>query len=152
MNPLNSPLEIGVRALVLLAESYPQPLDLAQLVVLDHVMLHSGDFDGPPSLHPALPAVAGEIGMKRNMLEQALLVLIRAGLAGLEDHAEGLAYAATDRGPVFVDVLEAPYAESLRERADWAIHRYLPTMDVREATRNIVTRSTAGSPPAETQL
>lgn len=25
MNPLNSPLEIGVRALVLLAESHPEP-------------------------------------------------------------------------------------------------------------------------------
>lgn len=31
-------------------------------------------------------------------------------------------YAATDRGPVFVDVLEAPYAESLRERAEWVVH------------------------------
>jgi hypothetical protein len=152
MNPLNSPLEIGVRALVLLAESYPAPLDLAQLVVLDHVMLHSSDFNGPPSLHPALPAVAGEIGMKRNVLEQALLVLIRAGLAGLEDHAEGLAYAATDRGPIFVDVLEAPYAESLRQRAEWAVHSYLPTTDVREATRNIVARSTANSSSPESQL
>jgi hypothetical protein len=141
VNPLNSPLEVAVRALVLLAESHPEVLDLAQLVVLDHVLLHSGEFDGPPSLHPELPARAGELGMKRTVLEQALLVLIRAGLADIEDGGDGLVYTATDRGPVFVDVLEAPYVESLRERAEWVIHHYLPGMDARVATREIVNRA-----------
>ncbi|MFI0487197.1 ABC-three component system middle component 2 [Actinomadura sp. 9N215] len=139
--PLNSPLEVGVRALVLLAEKHPESLDLAQLVVLDHVLLHSGEFGGPPSLHPNLPAQAGEIGMKRRLLEQGLLVLIRAGLAGIEDRREGLMYAATDRGPVFVDVLEAPYVEALRERAEWVVHQYFPTVNARDATRDIVNRS-----------
>lgn len=143
VNPLNSPLEVGVRALVLLSESHPEPLDLAQLVVLDHALLHSGEFDGPPSLHPDLPARAGELGMKRTVLEQALLVLIRAGLAGVEDRSEGLMYTATDRGPVFVDVLEAPYVESLRERAEWVVHHYFPRVDARVATREIVNRSSA---------
>ncbi|MCZ4120241.1 ABC-three component system middle component 2 [Streptomyces sp. H39-S7] len=143
MNPLNSPLEIGVRALVLLAETHPEPLDLSQLVLLDHVVLHSAEFDGPPSLHPDLPARAGELGVKRSVLEQALLVLIRAGLAGVEDRSDGLMYTATDRGPVFVDVLEAPYVESLRERAEWAVQHYLPTADARVATREILNRASA---------
>lgn len=143
VNPLNSPLEVGVRALVLLAESHPEPLDLGQLVVLDHVLLHSGEFDGPPSLHPDLPARAGELGMKRAVLEQALLVLIRAGLAGVVDRQEGLMYAATDQGPAFVDVLEAPYAGFLRERAEWVVHHYFPGVDTRVAIREIVNRATA---------
>lgn len=143
MNPLNSPLEVGVRALVLLAESHPEPLDLSQLAVLDYVLLHSGEFDGPPSLHPDLPARAGELGMKRALLEQALLVLIRAGLAGIVDHRQGLMYAATDQGPAFVDVLEAPYAGSLRKRAEWVIHHYFPGVDPRALTREIVNRSAA---------
>ncbi|MFD3627316.1 MULTISPECIES: ABC-three component system middle component 2 [unclassified Streptomyces] len=138
MTPLNSPLEVGVRALVLLAESHPEPMDLAQLVALDHVLLHSGEFDGPPSLHPGLPGRAGELGMKRAVLEEALLVLIRAGLAGIVDREEGLMYAATDRGPVFVDVLEAPYVESLRERAEWAVHHFSERSDARAATQEIV--------------
>jgi hypothetical protein len=141
VTPLNSPLEVGVRALVLLAESHPEPMDLAQLVALDHVVLHSGEFDGPPSLHPDLPARAGELGMKRAVLEAALLVLIRAGLAGVVNHSEGLAYAATDRGPVFVDVLEAPYVESLRERAEWAVHHFAARADARAATQAILNRA-----------
>ena len=138
---LNSSVEVGVRALVLLAESHPEPLDLAQLVMLDYVQLHSGEFDGPPSLHPDLPARAGEIGMKRTVLEQALLVLIRAGLAGVDGRTGGLMYTATDRGPVFVDVLEAPYVESLRERARWAVRDYLPRMNARIGTQEIINRS-----------
>ncbi len=143
MTPLNSPIEVGVRALALLAESHPEPMDLAQLVALDHVLLHSGEFDGPPSLHPDLPARAGELGRKRAVLEEGLLVLIRAGLAGVVDRSEGLMYAATDRGPVFVDVLEAPYAESLRERAEWVVHHFAAGTDARSTTQEIIGRASA---------
>ncbi|MCC3654063.1 threonine transporter [Streptomyces sp. WAC 00631] len=143
MNPLNSPLEVGVRALVLLAESHPEPMDIAQLVALDHVVLHSGEFDGPPSLHPNLPARGGELGMKRAVLEEALLVLIRAGLVGIVDASEGLMYRATDRGPVFVDVLEASYVESLRERAEWVVHHFAARSDARAATQEIIERASA---------
>jgi hypothetical protein len=141
VNALNSPIEVGVRALVLLAESHPEPLDVAQLVVLDHVLLHTGEFDGPPSIHPGLPAQSGELGMKRVLLEQALLVLMRAGLAVVQDGEEGLRYAATEQGPVFVDVLEAPYVDELRQRADWVVHHYFPGIDTRVETRMIVNRS-----------
>jgi hypothetical protein len=147
MNPLNSPLEIGVRALVLLAESHPQSLDLAQLAVLDHAVLHSGDFNGPPSLHPSLPGHSGELGMKRTVLEQALLVLIRAGLVGVEADETGLVYRATERGPAFVDILEAPYVVRLRERAEWAVHHWAPEIDVRAATSALLNDSTSSSTP-----
>jgi hypothetical protein len=149
VNALNNPIEVGVRALVLLAESHPEPLDLAQLVVLDHVLLHTGDFDGPPSIHPGLPAQAGELGMKRVILEQALLVLMRAGLAEVQDGRVGLRYAATEQGPVFVDVLEAPYVEELRQRAGWVVHHYFPGTDTRAATREIVNRSLIDSALAQ---
>lgn len=148
VNPLNSPLEVGVRALALLAENHPEPLDIAQLVLLDHALLHSAEFNGPPSLHPDLPAQAGELAMKRKMLEQALLVLIRAGLADIESHPQGLMYTATDQGPAFIDILEAPYVESLRQRAAWAVHQYAPGIDVRAATREIVNHRPSGSASA----
>ncbi len=152
MNPLNSPLEVSVRALVLLAESYPDSLDLAELVLLDHAMLYSGELEGPPSLHPTLPAHTGELGVKRQLLQQALLVLIRAGLAELRADTDGLTYVATEQGPAFVDILEAPYVGSLRDRAQWAVHDYTPRDDVREATRSITTdphrgRGTTGQQP-----
>ncbi|MFF3731095.1 ABC-three component system middle component 2 [Streptomyces sp. NPDC002476] len=146
MNPLNSPLEVGVRALALLAESHPEPMDLSQLVMLDYALLHSAEFDGPPSLHPDLPARAGELGMKRRVLEQGLLVLIRAGLAGIEAHHDGLMYRATERGPAFMDILETPYADRLRNRAEWAVNKYAPRIDTDTATHDLISR------PAHTPL
>ncbi|MGV9953861.1 ABC-three component system middle component 2 [Streptomyces cellulosae] len=145
MTPLNSPLEVGVRALVLLAESHPQPLDLTQLVALDYLVLHSGEFGGPHSLHPDLPAREGELGRKRELLEQGLLVLIRAGLADLVSRDDGLMYAATENGHAFIEVLEAPYIASLRERAEWALRHYASPAHARSVTHQIINRATTGS-------
>lgn len=149
MNPLNGPLEIGMRALVLLAESHPRSLDLAELAVLDHAVLHSGDHDGPPSLHPSLPGHSGELGMKRTVLEQALLVLIRAELAGVKADETGLVYCATERGSAFVDILESPYVERLRERAEWVVYHWAPGTDVRAATAALLNDSMPPSTPIE---
>ncbi|GAA5611932.1 threonine transporter [Streptomyces platensis] len=145
MTPLNSSLEVGVRALVLLAESHPQPLDLTQLAALDYLVLHSGEFDGPHSLHPDLPAQEGELGRKRELLEQGLLVLIRAGLADLVSSDDGLMYAATENGPTFIEVLEAPYVASLRERAEWALHHCASPAHARSVTHQIINRAATGS-------
>ncbi|WP_327350140.1 threonine transporter [Streptomyces sp. NBC_01321] len=141
MNPLNSPLEVGMRTLVLLSASFPQQLDVAQLVYLDHVMVHSGEMGGPPSLHPSLPAGPGELAMKRRLIEQGLLVLMRAGLADVEATADGLVYRASEEGPGFVDILEAPYVGTLKDRAAWVIAALAsPELDVRAATRAITDR------------
>ncbi|MEV8346432.1 ABC-three component system middle component 2 [Streptomyces niveus] len=141
MNPLNSPLEVGMRTLMLLAAAFPRPLDVAQLVYLDHLMLHSSEVNGPPSLHPALPAGPGELAMKRDLIEQGLIVLLRVGLADVEASSDGLLYRASEEGPGFVDILAAPYADALKERASWVISAQAsPGLDVRSATRAITDR------------
>ncbi|MEV4733127.1 ABC-three component system middle component 2 [Saccharopolyspora sp. NPDC049426] len=120
MNPLNSPIEVGIRALVLLVECFPDSLDVAQLVYLDHAMVHSGHHDGgPPSLHPELPIGPGELGMRRHLIDQGLAVLMRADLAEMLATERGLVYSATDKATSFLDVFEAPYVGQLRERAAW---------------------------------
>jgi hypothetical protein len=120
-------------------------MDLTQLVALDYLVLHSGEFDGPPSLHPDLPAREGELGRKRELLEQGLLVLIRAGLADLVSSDDGLMYAATENGPTFIEVLEAPYIASLRERAEWALRHYASPAHALSVTRQIISRAATGS-------
>lgn len=130
-----------MRALVLLSASFPQTLDVAQLVYLDHAMLHSGELQGPPNLHPTLPAGPGELAMKRHLIEQGLIVLMRAGLAEIEASEDGLAYRASEEGPGFVDILEAPYTDELKRRAAWVIaFEASPGRDVRAATWDITDR------------
>ncbi|MEV5433124.1 ABC-three component system middle component 2 [Streptomyces sp. NPDC052701] len=142
MTPLNGPVEAGMRALVLLSETFPRRLDVAQLVYLDHAMLHSGDLDhGPASLHPDLPANPGELGLRRRLIEQGLMVLLRAGLADMKTTDHGFMYGATDEAASFLSALEAPYVSQLIERADWLTSTYMHEgTDVREGMKQITQR------------
>ncbi|MGW2402487.1 ABC-three component system middle component 2 [Kitasatospora sp. NPDC001664] len=142
MTPLNSPVEAGMRTLVLLSQAFPRRLDVAQLVYLDHAMLHSGDLDhGPASLHPDLPAGPGELGLRRQLIEQGLMVLLRAGLADMTTADDGFMYRATDEAASFLSALEAPYVGQLIERADWLTSTYMHEgTDVREGMKQITQR------------
>lgn len=141
---LNSPIEVGVRALMLLSEAFPSKLDLNRLVLLDYGLLHSADLGGPTSLYPPLPMRAGEFGVKRRSIEGGLELLVRAGLARIDIDSGGIQFSATERAPGFVALLVAEYAVSLHERAAWVIHYYgtLSESAMREAMQGIIARWT----------
>lgn len=122
--PLNSPVEVGVRVLMLLTEAFPAHLDLNRLVLLDHGLLHSADLGGPDSLHPALPIRAGELGVKRRTIEGGLEVLIRAGLAQMDVGADGIQFHASEDAEGFVSLLATGYAGALHDRASWVVNRF----------------------------
>ncbi|WP_039824886.1 ABC-three component system middle component 2 [Nocardia testacea] len=124
MNPLNSAIETGVRVLMLLAAAFPERLDLNQLVLLDHGLLHSADLGGPPSLHPPILIRASGLGVRREAIEAGLDVLIRADLACAGLSADGIRYWAGERADGFIGLLGSTYASSLQERALWVIGRY----------------------------
>lgn len=120
-SPLNGPLEVGLRILMILAEAFPEHLDINRLVLLDHGLLHSADFDGPESLHPPLPVRVGELGVKRQHIEDGLQVMIRAGLAGMSAEEGGIEFWASEDAESFVNLLESDYADALHERARWVV-------------------------------
>ena len=59
--PFNSPFEAGVRSLAILVAAFPEAYDLQRLVEMDYLVVHSGDVNGPASLHAPLPMRAGEL-------------------------------------------------------------------------------------------
>jgi hypothetical protein len=123
--PLNSPLEVGVRMLMLLSEAFPAHLDLNRLVLLDHGLLHSADLGGPESLHPPLPIRAGEFGMKRTTIERGLEVMIRAGLAEMDVNENGIEFWASDSANGFLNILTTEYAAGLHSRASWVVDHFV---------------------------
>jgi hypothetical protein len=122
--PLNSPLEAGLRALAFLSVTFPRAFDISSLTILDHILLHSSDFGGPPSLHPDVPNHQSEITVKRDQIEHGLIVMIRAKLIKLIVDDGGISYAATDDGPGFVGLLESDYMKKLQSRAYWLAEAY----------------------------
>ena len=119
---LNGPLEFGLRALSLLSEACPKGLDMQRLVVLDYLLVHSGDIEGgPPSLHPSNPLRAGEISVRRALIEDGLHLLACRGLISRHVDGSGITYLAEELAAIFLDAIETPYGRAVRNRASWAI-------------------------------
>lgn len=118
----NSPVELGLRALMLLAESHPKPLDLQRLVILDYLTVHSGDLEGgPESLHPPSPLRAGEVSIRRGLIEDGLHLFATKGLVTRIADEAGISYTAEELAAVFLDAFTSSYGAALRLRAAWAV-------------------------------
>lgn len=125
----NSPIETGMRALILLAESYPAQLDLQRILEYDYIMVHTGDVDGPPSIHPALPLRSGELLVRRQLIERGLMLMISRGLVSRQATPTGFMYQAEDDAGPFLDALTAEYLNDLKDRAAWVVKRFYQMSD-----------------------
>ena len=125
----NSPIETGVRALILLAESYPAQLDLQRILEFDYILVHTGDVDGPPSIHPALPLRSGELLVRRQLIERGLTLMMSRGLVGQSATSGGFVYYAQDAAGPFLDGLTAEYLGELKDRAVWVVDRFSEMSD-----------------------
>lgn len=113
-----------MRALILLVESYPAQLDLQRLLEYDYIMVHTGDVDGPPSIHPALPLRSGELLVRRQLIERGLMLMISRGLVSRHATPDGFMYQAEDDAGPFLDALTAEYLNDLKDRATWVIDHF----------------------------
>lgn len=121
MTPLlNSPLEIGIRVVALLTALYPERADLARIVLLDHIVLHSSDFAGANSLHPEIPGRVGELGVKRELIRKGITIMGVRGLIVRDLTIAGIYYRASDDARPFLDSMNATYLTRLRARCAWA--------------------------------
>lgn len=121
---LNSPLEVGVRVVALLTALYPKRADLSRLVLLDHVALHSEDFAGEESLHPALPVRVGELGMKRELVRQGIVLMGARGLIVRDLNVSGIYYGASDDAWPFLESVDSRYLDRLRQRCAWVAREF----------------------------
>lgn len=134
----NSPLETGIRALVLLEALHPRSCDLTELTWFDHLVVHTSDLDGlagdkaPPSLHPDLPGRVGELFVRRTLVERSLRLMHQVHLVDIAHDDGGIQFRASEDAPSFLGMLQAPYTVELKRRAGWlAEHvRDLSTMEI----------------------
>ena len=149
--PFNSSLETGIRALVILVSSYPKSLDLQRLVDFDYLAVHSGDVDGPDSLHPPVPMRAGELLIRRNIIEAGVMLMMSRGFAVRFVTSNGIEYAASDTAMPFVDSLTRPYMRDLQARADWVVSIFgeAPESSLQEITAQFFDKWTSQFHPSQ---
>ena len=121
----NQPIEVGVRALFVLAELSPLCCDIQKLMYYDYLLLHSGDIDGgPPSLHPATPHRSCEILVRRQLLQSGLLMLQSKKLVVKEFHETGICYSCSELAPYFLDHFSSQYSAQLKEIVKWVVNNF----------------------------
>lgn len=132
----NSPLETGIRSLAILVAAHPAAFDLERLVEMDYLVVHSGDADGPESLHAALPMRAGELLVRRGLIEKGLLLMSSRNLIQRIPAVDGFSYVAGDTAAPFLASLTSIYSQRLKERALWAVERFtdMTTSEIRQIT------------------
>ncbi|WP_132305840.1 ABC-three component system middle component 2 [Komagataeibacter saccharivorans] len=142
LNPFNSALETGVRSLAILVAAFPVAFDLQRLVEMDYLVVHSGDADGPESLHAPLPLRTGELLIRRSLIEKGLILMISRGLVSRFPADDGFNYIATETAGPFVSSLAADYSRQLRERAEWVVERFqdVGTEEIRRITHRLFER------------
>lgn len=122
--PFNSPLETGIRSLAILNALYPKAVDLQHLVEFDYLVVHSGDVNGPESLHAPLPMRSGELLVRRGLIERGLLLMMSRELIERSISTEGFLYVASDASGGFLSLLTSNYLLKLRERAEWVAETF----------------------------
>jgi hypothetical protein len=119
---LNSPVEVGLRALCLLTAGFPARHSLQRLTIYDYLVVHSDDVPGGPTgLHPQIPYRSGELLARRGVLQGGLLLYVSRGLIQQRYEDDGVFFAATEYSAGFLDALMAGYVQDLRDSAEWVV-------------------------------
>lgn len=147
-HPFNSTLETGLRALVVLEAFYPRRCDLLEMTWLDHLVVHTGDLEGtnvPQSLHPDLPNRAGELLVRRPLVERSLRLMQEVHLVDVFETEDGIVFGASEDAPSCLDLLQTPYSLALKERAKWMADRFaeMETTEIRALVEGRIGRWTA---------
>lgn len=126
----NSPLECGLRSVVLLAQAFPQKMDIQRLVNYDYLLVHSGDVvGGPSSIHPPTPHRSGELLVRRPLIETGVKLMMSKSVIDCEFSTSGILYMAGEWSVVFLDSLKTEYTQSIKERAKWVVKHFADYKD-----------------------
>lgn len=136
---------------------YPRRCDLLEVTWLDHLVVHTGDLewhDAPESLHPDLPHRAGELLVRRQLVERSLRLMQRMHLIDECETEAGIEFCASEDAPSYVDLLQAPYSNALKARAKWMAEHFssLPNDALRQLIESRIGRWTAEFSADETLL
>jgi len=132
----NSPLEAGLRTLIILDAFAPAAFDLRQLSLLDYFAVYAEDLElderdrsfaehtsledeAPSSLHPPIAARRGEYFVRRRVIEEGLVLMERAFLLDRVANEKGFSFRARDVSAAMVDLMESEYNSHLKGTARW---------------------------------
>lgn len=115
---INSSLEVGLRSLIILNSIDPERIDIDRLVIYDYLVLHTEDVEKSyKSLHPSTPHRAGELLVRRQLLQEGINLMESKGLLDRHFLNNGIFYSANNLTGPFISYFETEYASLLHKYA-----------------------------------
>lgn len=135
----NGPLETGLRLLSILVSAYPNKYDNNQLLMLDFMVIHTEDFNGPKSLHPKNIYRSSEFLVRKKIMQQGLDLMMSRGFIHQCIDKPGIYYQAGDAAELFLNILSSSYIKKLRHCSEWVVAHYkdLNTDEINKLTNSI---------------
>lgn len=122
----NTPLEAGVRAVIILEAFEPAAFDIATLALLDYFVVHTGDAGGPESIHPQNDSRMGEYFVRRRLVEQGVALMMRASVLEQITDASGISFRAHETASAMLDLMGTSYNRRLQVAAHWLASKAQP--------------------------
>lgn len=120
----NTPVEIGVRLLMIIVKSKIE-IDFDKLLILDYLSLHSNVINNRfKSLHPDNPFHGLEIYSKINISKSAINLLISKGLIDVKVTSKGIVYNSNSISEYFLSFFEGDYYKELEESVEKIIDNF----------------------------
>ncbi|SFF07224.1 hypothetical protein SAMN05428981_11445 [Bacillus sp. OV194] len=121
-NSFNSPFEVGLRMLIILAVTPVIKSDLQRLIYYDYLVLHTNDVGvvgSPTSIHPDTPHRSGEIIVRRQVMQEGLKLMNSKNLINIIYDENGISYSSSQLTQTFLDLFESDYYKKLQKNASW---------------------------------
>lgn len=120
----NTPIEIGMRSLIILGVGGDQLMDLEKIMYLDYLCLNTSDINGPKSLHAPIPNRGVQVFSKKELIQKGLAIMVTKELIILVVLPEGFFYQITPAGKLFLELFQTNYFLELNERCKWVVSRW----------------------------
>jgi hypothetical protein len=115
----NTPLEAGLRAVIILEMFEPSQFDIATISLLDYYLVHTADAGGPKSIHPEISARGGEYYVRRHLVEQGIALMLRASLIEQIPTSSGILFQSHETSAALLDLIGTEYNKKLILAAKW---------------------------------
>lgn len=116
----NSPLEVSLRILIILEKVSPNECDLQNLIYLDYFTLYPSDSPAHNSIvmHTHTPYRGTEIIVRRKVMQDSLLLLLKKGLIKKKFSPEGIKYKTTKVTTPFLKYFDSDYYKKFEKIAE----------------------------------
>lgn len=120
----NTPVEIGIRSLIILGSGGDRQMDIEKIMYLDYLCLNTSDVNGPTSLHAPIPNRGVQVFSKKDLIQKGLSIMISKELINLVIEQKGFFYQISEAGKLFLGLFHTKYFNDLSARTKWVLESW----------------------------